>query len=198
MEECPSHIRTVVGEARHEWAGTFSPTRSENIPSFLKIEHISSDTTKLAECEFYVIEEMSAFMIIHHPYRTLQHVSSLLGLAQSDIVAAWTIINDTYASDIPLLYPPHIIALSAMYMAYYTPSQLRMVGKSASVLTSQKLVEWYASSGVDMDAIAEVTQEILSLYSVWQDYKAGTCKSWMDRIMSGRSVENNGNGKFGM
>ena len=24
MEECPSHIRTVVNEAKNEWAGTFA------------------------------------------------------------------------------------------------------------------------------------------------------------------------------
>ena len=141
---------------------------------------------------------MSAYMIIHHPYRTLQHVASLIGLSQPDIVAAWTIINDTYASDLPLLYPPHIIALTAIYMAYFTPSQSRMVGKANSNVTFAKLVDWYAVSGIDMDAIAEVTQEIISLYAVWQDYKASTCKLWVDRIINGRPIENgNGNGKFG-
>jgi cyclin C len=162
-----------------------------NMPN---LEHISSDTTKLAECEFYVIEEMSAYMIIHHPYRTLQHVGNLIGLAQSDLVVAWTIINDTYASDLPLLYAPHIIALSAIYMAYFTPSQLRTTVKPTSNPSHPKLVEWYAQSGVDMDAIAEVTQEIVSLYQVWKDYKAKDCKLWLDKAVFGRGLEN-GNGK---
>lgn len=187
MEECPNHIRTVVQEAKQEWAGIY-------LLHLTDTEHISSDTTKLAECEFYVIEEMSAYMIIHHPYRTLQHVADLIGLAQSDLVVAWTIINDTYASDLPLLYPPHIIALAAIYMAYFTPSQLRPMSKPTSTASHTKLVEWYAQSAVDMDAIAEVTQEIISLYQVWKDYKAKDCKLWLDKVIFGRGLEN-GNGK---
>jgi cyclin C len=135
-------------------------------------------------------------MIIHHPYRTLQHVANHIGLAHTDLVVAWTIINDTYASDLPLLYPPHIIALAAIYMAFFTPSQLRTLAKPASSATDTKLVEWYAQSGVDMDAIAEVTQEIISLYQVWKDYKAKDCKLWLDKVIFGRGVEN-GNGKLG-
>lgn len=163
-----------------------------------RIEHISSDTTKLAECEFYVIEEMSAFMIIHHPYRTLQHIANLIGLQHQDLMVAWTIINDTYASDLPLLYPPHIIALTAIYMAFFTPSQLRSTAKATSNVMHTKLIEWYAQSGVDMEAIAEVTQEIICLYHVWKDYKAKDCKLWLDRIIFGvgRPIENGSNGKF--
>lgn len=192
MEECPSHIRTVVNEAKNEWAG--KPPLWNLLTC--DVDHISPDTTKLAECEFYVIEEMSAYMIIHHPYRTLQHVAELVGLAQQDLVVAWTIINDTYASDLPLLYPPHIIALAAMYMAFFTPSQARTHIKPASNTSHTKLVEWYAQSGVDMDAIAEVTQEIIGLYQVWKDYKAKDCKAWLDKIMFGSRTIENGNGKY--
>jgi cyclin C len=135
-------------------------------------------------------------MIIHHPYRTLQHVSNLIGLARSDLIVAWTIVNDTYASDLPLLYPPHIIALAAIYMAFFTTTQLRTATKPASNTMDTKLIEWYAQSGVDMDAIAEVTQEIIGLYQVWKDYKAKDCKLWLDKVIFGRGVEN-GNGKLG-
>ena len=134
-------------------------------------------------------------MIIHHPYRTLQNVADLVGLAPNDLAVAWTIINDTYASDLPLLYPPHIIALTALYMA----SQLRPQVKTTSNAFHSKLVEWYAVSGIDMDSVAEVTQEIISLYEVWKDYKAKNCKLWLDQMMfESRTLENsNGsNSKF--
>jgi len=181
---------------KQDKSGPVSPHVSEHAAN-PPPEHVSSDTTKLAECEFYVIEEMSAYMIIHHPYRTLQHVADLIGLPHQDLVVAWTIINDIYASDIPLLYPPHIIALAAMYMAFFTPSQLRTQGPRTSNTFHTKLVEWYATSGIDMDAIAEVTQEIISLYHVWKDYKTKDCKIWLDKIMFGiRSLQENSNGKF--
>jgi cyclin-C len=140
---------------------------------------------------------MSAYMIIHHPYRTLQHVAKLIGLPQQDLVVAWTIVNDTYASDIPLLYPPHIVALAALFMAFFTPSQLRTQGQRVPNELQKKLVEWYSTSQVDMDAIAEVTQEIISLNNVWKDYKAKDCKAWLEKIVFGnRSLQESGNGKF--
>jgi cyclin C len=129
-------------------------------------------------------------MIIHHPYRTLQHVATLIGLAHTDLVVAWTVINDTYASDLPLLYPPHIIALAAIYMAFFAPSQIRTLVKPAMSTSNTKIVEWFAQSGVDMDAIAEVTQEIISLYQAWKDYKGKDCKLWLDKIIFGRGPEN--------
>jgi cyclin-C len=173
------------------------PNRSGRVLFFfskVNSEHISSDPTKLAECEFYVIEEMSAYMIIHHPYRALQHVSQLMGLSNSDVILAWTVINDTYASDLPLLYPPHIIALTAIYMAYLCPSRLRSPVKPSANASSVKLVEWFAQSGIDMDAIAEVTQEIISLYAVWKDYKSKEVKQWLETAVFGRGMEN-GNGR---
>jgi cyclin C len=129
-------------------------------------------------------------MIIHHPYRTLQHVASLIGLAHADLVVAWTIINDTYASDLPLLYPPHIIALSAIYMAFFAQSPLRPVTRPATSTSNTKIVEWYAQSGIDMDAIAEVTQEIISLYQAWKDYKGKDCRLWLDKFIFGRGPDN--------
>ena len=134
-------------------------------------------------------------MIIHHPYRTLSHIADHIGLAHPDFIVAWTIINDTYASDIPLLYPPHIIALSAMYMAFFSSSQFGPHIKPSSTASHTKLVEWYAQSSIDMDAIAEVTQEIIGLYKVWKDYNAKDCKAWLDQIMFGNRSMENGNGK---
>ena len=81
-------------------------------------------------------------------------------------------------------------------MAFFTTTQLRTATKPASNTMDTKLIEWYAQSGVDMDAIAEVTQEIIGLYQVWKDYKAKDCKVWLDKVIFGRGVEN-GNGKLG-
>jgi len=133
-------------------------------------------------------------MIIHHPYRTLHQVSTLIGLSNPDVILAWTIINDTYASDIPLLYPPHIVALAAIHMAFFTPTRLRSPLKPSANASSVKLVEWYAQSGVDMDAIAEATQDIISLYTVWNDYKGKDVKQWLESAVFGRGMEN-GNGR---
>lgn len=114
--EAPQHIRTVVSEARNCW------------PDF-----ISADFTKLAEFEFYLIEELECYMIVHHPYQSLTQLVDVLGrqdntanismqrnskyrlnLSDIEIENTWKVINDCYMTDLPLLYPPHIIAIAAL------------------------------------------------------------------------------------
>jgi len=74
------------------------------------------ETSKLGECEFFLISEMNSQMIIHQPYRTLTALQSDLTLSQDDVALAWSVINDHYMTDLPLLYPPHIIALTAVLL----------------------------------------------------------------------------------
>ncbi|KAK4222061.1 RNA polymerase II holoenzyme cyclin-like subunit [Podospora fimiseda] len=101
MEECPQHIRVVVQEARSLWPTDFH----------------GQDTSKLGECEFFLISEMNSQLIIHQPYRTLTNLQTEFELTQEEIMLAWTVINDHYMTDLPLLYPPHTVALTAMLLA---------------------------------------------------------------------------------
>lgn len=115
--ECPQHIRSVLSEARNCWP-----------------EFISIDFTKLAEFEFYLIEELNCFLILHHPYDSLIQLVKVLGsessiekslssnskyrlnLTDKEIGHSWQIINDSYMTDLPLLYPPHIIAIASLHL----------------------------------------------------------------------------------
>ena len=63
---------------------------------------------------------MNSQMIIHHPYRTLQSLQETLHMGPDDVSLAWSIINDHYLTDLPLLYPPHTIALTAIFLALTT------------------------------------------------------------------------------
>ena len=75
------------------------------------------------ECEFYLLEQMDCCLILYHPYRPLTlYVHDLRASERSDgkdhsrdkdelLNLAWTIVNDSYRTDIPLLYPPHLIAI---------------------------------------------------------------------------------------
>ena len=59
---------------------------------------------------------MDCCLIVYHPYRPLmQFVSDLSD--DTLLPVAWRIINDTYRSDICLLYPPYLIALACLHMA---------------------------------------------------------------------------------
>ncbi|KAI1178206.1 cyclin domain-containing protein [Nemania sp. FL0916] len=101
MEECPQHIRLVVSEARNLWT----------------VDPLTLDISRLGECEFFMISEMHSHLIVHQPYRTLTSLQSDFFLSQDEASLALSIVNDHYMTDLPLLYPPHIIALTAILLA---------------------------------------------------------------------------------
>ncbi|KAL5490170.1 SSN8 [Sanghuangporus weigelae] len=137
-EESPVHIKTVIAEARSVLSG----------PEY-NVRHFPTENSKLAEMEFYLVDELECDLVVFHPYRTLMtlvkdasQVEQLmeekeageLGAGIEDgprywgtgqgrldlpiraIQDAWFLINDTYRSDICLLYPPHLIAIAALYL----------------------------------------------------------------------------------
>lgn len=95
-----------------------------------------SDNTKLAEMEFYLIEELDFHLIIFHPYRSIVQLCGrdggpeaggelgkerrdmMLEMDEQALQAAWFVINDTYRSSLCLVYPPHLIALAAIYLGF--------------------------------------------------------------------------------
>jgi len=108
VEECPQHIRLILSEARNLWP-----------------EYIPQDITKLAEFEFYLIEEMDSYLFLHHPYKSLIQIRDFLAenvsiygfqLTDDELQNAWSLINDTYMTDLHLFLPPHIISIAAIYI----------------------------------------------------------------------------------
>ncbi|GAD91747.1 RNA polymerase II holoenzyme cyclin-like subunit [Paecilomyces variotii No. 5] len=198
MEECPQHIRFVVGEARGLW------------PDF-----ISSDVAKLGECEFSLISEMSSQLIVHHPYRTLTGIQTELGLTSDEVALAWSVINDHYLTDLPLLYPPHVIAVMAIIVAVvFKPSQTSFHGTGPPSLASaireggagvlaalgdknapgppariQKIITFLAESEVDIKAVIECTQELVSLYEVWEQYSEKHCRELIGRMVKSKNLD---------
>ncbi len=211
MEECPQHIRVFVSEARQIWPG-LSPTPyvSHSLADPYPADFIISDVSKLGECEFYLISEMNSQLIIHHPYRTLHELQSTLSMAQDDVSLAWSVINDHYLTDLPLLFPPHVIAVTAIFLAMtLKPTQ---AAASAATLGSapsmpkdasstvpgpssaqhkkvQNLVSWLAEGEIDIKAVVECSQEIISLYDVWEQYNEKTCKEQIARFVKARGLE---------
>ncbi|CAI7677549.1 unnamed protein product [Penicillium pancosmium] len=203
MEECPQHIRFVVGEARGLWP-----------------EFITPDVAKLGECEFALISEMNSQLIIHHPYRTLSELQTELSLGSGEIALAWSVINDHYLTDLPLLNPPHIIAVMAIVVAvvfkppshpgaFSSPAQsaqstmagVARDGNGMNMLAAladrtgtgppriQKLVQWLAESEIDIKAVIESTQELLSLYEVWEQYSEKHCKEFIGRMVKSKNLD---------
>ncbi|CAI7581129.1 RNA polymerase II holoenzyme cyclin-like subunit [Penicillium manginii] len=204
MEECPQHIRFVVGEARGLWP-----------------EFITPDVAKLGECEFALISEMNSQLICHHPYRTLSELQTELSLGSGEVALAWSVINDHYLTDLPLLNHPHIIAVMAIIVAVVfkpthpggtfnsTPAQSAQStmagaardGNGMNMLAAladrsgngppriQKLVQWLAESEIDIKSVIESTQELLSLYEVWEQYSEKHCKELIGRMVKSKNLD---------
>ena len=168
-----------------------------------------NDTSKIGECEFTLISEMNSQLIIHHPYRSLSELQTNFQLNQEENALAWSIINDHYLTDLPLLHAPHVIAITAMFLAVVLkPAQsglqvhvaglanaLQTLGNARSSSGSstqnrvQKLVNWLAESNVDIEAVVDCTQELISLYEIWEQFTDKACKDQIARFVKGRGLD---------
>ena len=110
-----------------------------------------------------------------------------------------------------MLYPLHIIACTAILMALTlkpTSSQT-----SAAIIAStiqaakdanessgsvdentpqgkvQSLVTWLARGEVDIQAMIDCTQEIISLYDVWEQYNDKLCKEQIARFVKAKGLD---------
>ncbi|KAF2796230.1 C/H/G cyclin [Melanomma pulvis-pyrius CBS 109.77] len=191
MEECPQHIRMVLAEARHCWDTSFN------------------DISKIGECEFTLISEMNSQLIIHHPYRSLAELQTHFQLTQEENALAWSIINDHYLTDLPLLLSPHEIAITAIFLAVVLkPTQGGLQVNAAGVANAlqalgnaratngqgtqnrvQKLVDWMAESNIDIECVVECTQELISLYEIWENYTDKACKEPIAKFVKARGLD---------
>ncbi|BGP30983.1 RNA polymerase II holoenzyme cyclin-like subunit [Rhodotorula toruloides] len=122
-EETPVHVKSAVGEAKVVF-------NDMGLVSF------TSDHHRLAEMEFYLLEELDFHLIVFHPYRALIQLcgrdgganaageedrldkDKMLEMDDTTLQMAWFIINDTFRSSLCLVHPPHLIAVAAIYLAF--------------------------------------------------------------------------------
>jgi len=155
-------------------------------------------------------------MIIHQPYRSLTSLQSIFSLTQEESALAWSIINDHYMTDMPLLFAPHIIAVMAILLALVlrpNTTGLQSASGSAGNIASaahqvlnagskpgnggaqgvdskvQRLQEWLAESDIDIEAIVDCTQEIISFYEVQEQYNEKLSKEQINRFVKARGLD---------
>ncbi|PVF96073.1 hypothetical protein CPB86DRAFT_709885 [Serendipita vermifera] len=147
-EELPAHIKNVIQVAN-------------TLFNDLGVWSTPLDNHRLAEMEFYLVDELECDLTVYHPYRALMNLcgketdevvagssmntqqsmpeeveaGELGGHGVNDIARyagsgagklllddrtlqlAWLIINDTYRTDVCLLYPPFLIAVAAIFLS---------------------------------------------------------------------------------
>lgn len=241
MEETPQHIRLINQEARSLWT---------DMPLF-------HEPSKIGECEFWLISEMSSQLIVHQPYRTLTSLQTSLNLTSDELALAWSIVNDHYMTDLPLIYPPHTIALTAILLAIvFRPSQstgqagsssaAQGAGSAASAMAQatvsgvnavtaalaqaqarqppptpgggvpgqagqgqqggaadgasnahkierfskvQRFGFWLAESNIDIEAMIDCTQELISFYDCQEQYNDKLTREQIVRFIKARGLD---------
>jgi len=97
------------------------------------------------------------------------------------------LVNDSYWTDLCLLFPPHIIAISCLYLA--------VVSKEGDDKKKEAMIQWFAELNINLDEVPsppfppllslvswshfiqnptkviEITQEMLSAFKIWEQYK---------------------------
>lgn len=56
---------------------------------FLDLGGFDYDTSKVAEFEFYLLEELEFYLIVYHPYRDLTLIAKELRMEESNLQTAW-------------------------------------------------------------------------------------------------------------
>ncbi|KAJ7499689.1 cyclin-like protein [Mycena latifolia] len=221
-EECPVHIKNVVQDAREVFG-----QEPYNVKNF------SSDNSKLAEMEFYLVDDLECDLTVFHPYRTLLALCKWgdvsedpsdeeeagevgIGISSDDgprywgtgqgqlelppngLQTAWFIVNDSYRSELCLLYPPHLLAIAALYLTcvFHPATAARLASMSASASApsgsappsdppprrssrqaaerkqpAQDPIAFLAALNVSLPLIATIAQEIIAMYALWDRYK---------------------------
>jgi cyclin C len=106
------------------------------------------------------------------------------------------LLNDTYRTDVHLLYPPHIVALAALYIGF-TLSSMTPATRSRSTSTQQSFAmtpteinaalslpppptipaEFMASFQVNFPLLMACVQDIIVLYPIWEKFEPSVVKS---------------------
>ncbi|XP_062896950.1 cyclin-C isoform X4 [Mobula hypostoma] len=95
-------------------------------------------------------------LIVYHPYRPLLQYVQDMGQEDMLLPLAWRIVNDTYRTDLCLMYPPFMIALACLHVA--------------CVVQQKDARQWFAELSVDMEKILEIIRVILKLYDLWKNF----------------------------
>ena len=129
-------------------------------------------------------------------FQISQYVVGLLFEALVSLTACRFVMNDTYRTDVHLLYPPYIIALSVLYIGYCvsppTTNQARTRSansqanpSASSVETNEALdlgtppaspAEFIASFNVSLPVLFACIQDIVALYPIWESFEPSTAR----------------------
>lgn len=111
------------------------------------------------ECEFHLLDKLGCDLVVFHPYRSLLKFFSDAQVADTLLQSAWNFVNDSYRTDVALMYPPHLIALASLYVAYIQDKQAQPTS-----LDNGDLRKWFDKLNVNLDEVRDIVKRVMNMY----------------------------------
>lgn len=125
----------------------------------------------------FVMKDLNFDLVVFSPYRSLSAFLRDSSLGEVVGLRAWTILNDSYRTDVSLLHPPHLVALACLQLAVVhldLEVSMRDGGNAASTCTAeaqrprspelQHLSRWMKTLSVDCDQLYDIVVDITFMY----------------------------------
>ena len=138
----------------------------ESVCKSHKIAPLQWTVEEVLCCENCLLQTMDFCLLLHHPVRPLRHILSVLH-CEEYLQTCLNIINDCYFTTIPLLYPPHLIAATTIYMMCIYNS-----------IDPQKVFE---QMGIEMSMVKAICAHICGFYDSGEELWPGSIS---DTILS--------------
>jgi len=75
------------------------------------------DTTHVLDSEMVILQSLDFRLALLSPFQPLAALTTDAGVPQKTAHRAWAVLNDSYYSDAPILYPPQLLALGCLVFA---------------------------------------------------------------------------------
>ncbi|KAL9084328.1 MAG: hypothetical protein Q9159_005287 [Coniocarpon cinnabarinum] len=167
----------------------------------LKLDALQGvEAPTLGECEFVLIQELNAQLVQHLPYGDLIEIKDELGLTQEETTLSWHAINDFHATTVVLAHTPRTIAAAAISVVIAVRPSSGSSNLSHLNTTSvaerqgpeqtkqEKLATWLAKSQLSLEAVADCTQALVSLYTALEKYSDSVCKQQLMTLARARGI----------
>ena len=145
VEECAVQAHDIAAQTRKVCEG--ERYRQEASPSW----HLT--VPELLDLELFLVQALEFCLVIFHPYRDAVRYADDMGLGDGVLEEAWLMINDTYRTDLCLLFPPFLIALGVLYTVGTAHQKGHLVAP------------YLREANTDEAEIKQVCMEMLNFYS---------------------------------
>jgi len=194
VEECPIPLKSIVDNFRNllflqsQNLGTIAyllntDTQTANV--LTPFDCFPYDAAAIAEFEFYLLEHLGFYLILHHPYHPLSAFVADLGLEKTLLGPAWYVVNDAYKTHLPLMHPPHVLALAAIYIVGTLHEEL-LIPEDDAFAQKVDLAAWLGALDVDLEAVVRVASNVLLVYQEMEVYDDKAVVAILERLRPGR------------